>query len=117
MDVEVPVFGLDGSALGDIEAFGECSRTVEVAIRVLVVGGNAVALPADARAVFAFLVAVDAEQGHRAESLLVGPCEIVFVQVEVCPVVTEGELQCVACLEDAVARGSHDCLHRDGVVV
>ena len=116
VDVEVPVLGLDGAAFGDVETFGECTRTVEVAVRVLVVDCEAVALAADSRAVFAFPVTEDSEEGHRAEALLVCPRERILVQVEVRPVVTERELQRIVGLEQAVACGSRDCLHGDCVV-
>ena len=44
---EVAVFGLDGTAFGDVETFGECAWTVEVTIGVLVIKEHPVPLPGD----------------------------------------------------------------------
>ena len=114
VDVEVPVLGLDGTACRHGEALGEGARAVEVGIRVLVVQPEAVALSGNLGAFL--VVAVEANRNKRADSLLVSPVEVVFVQVEVRPVVTERDLQGVDALEHAVTGATHDGLHGDGVI-
>ena len=55
--------------------------------------------------------------GHKgAQTFLVGPVEIVFVEVEVCPVVAKCYLQGVDALKDTVACRPGDRLHRYSVV-
>ena len=62
------------------------------------------------------MVSVKSEGHKGAQTFLVGPVEIVFVEVEVGPVVAKGHLQGVDALEDAVTCCPDDRLHRNGVV-
>ena len=62
------------------------------------------------------MVAIKPEGGERADSLLVRPAEIIFVEVEISPVVADGNLQSVDGLENAVASHTDDGLHGNGVV-
>ena len=62
------------------------------------------------------MVAVEADGDESADPLLVSPVEVVFVQVEVRPVVTECDLQGIDALEDAVAGAAYDGLHGNGVI-
>ena len=62
------------------------------------------------------MVPVKSKGDSGAKAFLVSPCKVVFVEVEVRPVVADGGLQGVNRLEDAVAGVTRDGLHRNGVM-
>ena len=90
MNVEVAVLGRNLAVCVNGKAFGEGTRAEQVGIAVLVEEPKPVALTVDF-GVFG-VVAVETECDECGKAVLVCPVEIVFVQVEVCPVVTGGPL-------------------------
>ena len=62
------------------------------------------------------MVGVEPERNECADSFLVGPVEVVFVEVEIRPVIAHGHLERVDTLENAVSDSTDYGLHRDGVV-
>ena len=103
VDVIFAVDGRDFSAGAHDETFRECSFAVQVRVGVDVTEPDGVPLPgriASALGKVAFECGGDA----RAQTFLVSPAEVVFVQVKVRPVVADACGECVALLEYAVAR-------------
>ena len=107
VECKVSVVCFNSAVFGDVER----SRTAEVAVGVLVIGKESVPLARNSRAAFAFVVSVKPETDCCAKALLVCPFNSVIVEVDVRPVVTDGGLQCVDALENAVACGSCNGLH------
>ena len=62
------------------------------------------------------MVGVEAERNEGADAFLVGPVKVVFVEVEIRPVIAHGHLESVYALEDTVSNTSDDGLHRNGVM-
>ena len=114
MNVEVAVLGRNLAVCVNGKAFGEGTRAEQVGIAVLVEEPKPVALTVDF-GVFG-VVAVETECDECGKAVLVCPVEIVFVQVEVCPVVTGGHLQGVDALENTVTGACDDRLHRNSVM-